>query len=217
MPKDKKPEEKFYATATKEAAKLDAKNGQKANVLQKAYEAAVSELGYSDKQLMESGKAKNVAKLMFSDKYLGSAEFNPLLKDKEFGEKSEIQKQQSYENMLGMNLDSFVRTGGVVDRYGGLRRGSVAEAVDRHLQSQSSQQVSALLWQQNYDPNKSLADNMESYANVLRQDPILAHTGAKLDSGKFESIDDAAQAVATSVMGKSSREGYQYRHGVDFS
>ncbi|MBU2561801.1 MAG: hypothetical protein KKD17_05885 [Nanoarchaeota archaeon] len=212
----RRPEQELYSTGIKEAGKLDTQNGRKANVIQKAYEAAVSELGYSDKELMDPSKAKKVAKLMFSGKYLGNAGFNPLI-GKDFAKMGEVEQQREYEHSLGMNLDAFVRNGGVIDRYGGLKRGSITDAVERHFTAQSAQQLSALAWQKAYDPGKPLSENMANYARVLSQDPILAHTGAKLDPGKFDSVDDIAQALTTSWSGRSSREGYQYRHGVDFN
>ncbi|MBN1544328.1 hypothetical protein JW898_02595 [Candidatus Woesearchaeota archaeon] len=210
------PAKDIYSDGIKEAGKLDTQSGRKANMIQRAYEAAVSDLGYSDKELMDPSKAKKVAKLMFSDRYLGNAGFNPLV-GKDFTKLDAIEQQREYEHSLGMNLDSFVRNGGVIDRYGGLRRGSITDAVERHFTAQTAQHLAGLAWQKAYDPDRSLSENMASYARVLSEDPILAHTGAKLDPGKFDSVDDIAQALTTSWAGRSSREGYQYKHCVDFN
>jgi hypothetical protein len=217
---DMKQEEKLYKSGVKEAGKLDAEYGKKANIVQKAYEAAVAELGLSDKELLDQGKAKKVAKLMFSNKYLGNSQFNPLMKDsmyKGFSEKSSTEQQQLYEHMLGMNLDSFVRTNGIIDSHGGLQRTTIATAVERNYSGMEARQLMAMTWQKVYDPEKGLGENMKSYVAALQQDPILAGTGAKVDAGKFESVDDVAQALATSFMGRSTREGYQYKHGANFN
>ena len=213
-------EQKFYATAQKEAGRLDQEYSGKTNVILKAYEAAVEELGYSDKELMDTSKSKKVARLMFSDKYLGNEKFNPLLQGeayKGFGKKGEVEKQNAYESLFGMNLNSFASNGGIIDRYGGLRRGSMIDSVERQFNNKQTQQLMALAWQKVYDPDKSLGENMKNYAAVLGEDPILAHTGAKLDSGRFESVDDIAQALATSLLGRSTKEGFQYRNGVKFN
>jgi len=209
----------FYDTASKKAGELEKENGPKANLIQKAYEAAVAELGYSNKELMDSGNAKMVAKLMFSDKYLGNKEFNPLLKGKlyeGFDKKDHSDKQRLYQHMLGMNLDSFAATGGIIDKYGGLQRLAVTQAVERQYDSQTANQLMSMAWNNVYDPQKSLTENMQAYANELQNDPILAHKGAKLNPGKFDSVDDIANALATSLVGHSTKENFQYRHGVDF-
>jgi hypothetical protein len=209
----------FYDTGTEMADKLETENGAKANIVQKAYEAAVEELGYSNKELMDSGKAKIVAKLMFSDKYLGNAEFNPLLKDKMysgFDDKEHADKQRLFQHMLGMNIDNFVGTGGIIDKYGGLQRLALTQTVERQYDNQTAQQLTSMAWNNVYDPKKSLTENMDAYANEIQKDPILAHTGAKLDPGKFDSVDDIANALATSLVGQSNKEGFKYRHGVDF-
>lgn len=216
--KQEKPEANLYSTGSKEASRLEKDYASKANIVQMAYEAAVTELGYSDKELMDHSKAKSVAKLMFSDKYLGNEQFNPLLKDhKGFAQKSDMEKQRDYKQMLELNLDTFVTNGGLIDRYGGLRRASVATGVERHYDNQVAQQITSWAWMKAYDPQKSLADNVENYAKIIRHDPILAHTGAKLDSGKFHSLEEAAQTLATSLIGQTNRDMFQYRHGVDFN
>ncbi|MBW2964252.1 hypothetical protein KY363_02225 [Candidatus Woesearchaeota archaeon] len=216
--KEEKPEAKLYKTGLKEVSGLEKGYAPKANMIQKAYEAAVAELGYSDKELLDRGKARMVAKVMFSDKYLGNEKFNPLLKGyKGFAEKSDLEKQRDYKQMLDMNLDTFVSNGGLIDGYGGLKRAAMASAVERHYDSHIAQQMTSWAWMKAYDPQKSLAQNIESYANIIRQDPILAQTGAKLDAGKFQSLEDAAQTLATSLTGNLSRDTLQYRHGVDFN
>jgi hypothetical protein len=218
--KGKDPSTELYSKLTKEADRLEAENGKKANVIQKAYAAAVSELGYSDKQLMDEGKAKKVAKLMFSDRYLGNAQFNPLLKETPyagFAQKTDVDKQRDFEHMLGMNMHSFVATGGVIDRHGGLRRGSITEAVERHYNSDVAQRLNALAWQQLYNPEASLGDRIASYAGVLHQDPILAASRAKVSPSKFDSVDDITQALTTSAMGRSSREMMQHKYGAQFN
>ncbi|MFC1741624.1 hypothetical protein ACFL3V_03760 [Nanoarchaeota archaeon] len=210
----------LYSKGMKEAGKLDSEYGEKARTVFKAYEAAVSERGYSDKELMNPGKSKEVAKLMFSNKYLGNAKFNPLLKQgmyKDFDKKGDIEQQKLYQHMLGMNLDNFVSSGGVIDRYGGMQRLGVTQAVERQYDSQSTQQIMNWAWQKAYDPKKSLGENMDAYAKILQEDPILAGTGAKLDTGKFQSIEDIAQALTTSLKGRSSREGFQHTHDVEFN
>lgn len=206
-----------YAQGIKEASRLDTESGKKANVLQKAYEAAVAESGYSDKEMMDTSKAKTVAKLMFGDKYLGNAKFNPLLKDEQFGKKSYIEQQQQFEHMLGINLDNFVRSGGIIERYGGLRRTTLAEAVERQYSSDTAQKLMSFVWNQTYDPKKSLGENVEAYVKVLQEDPILAHTGAKINPAKFDSIDEVAQAAANSMLGRSNRELFQYKYGAEFN
>lgn len=216
-----RPEQKFYSDAIKEAGELEKMHGRKANVIQQAYEAAVAELGYADRELVDPSKAKKVAKLMFSDKYLGNESFNPLLKENKscegFSEKGDVEKQRLYEHVLGMNLQSFVGNGGMIDRYGGLKRGTITEAVAMQFNSQAAQQLAALAWQSVYDPDNTVQENLANYAQALQEDPILAHTGKRIDAGRFESIDDAAQALTTSIMGRATREGFQYRYGVDFS
>ncbi len=213
---DDKPQTKLYKTGMSEYSRLDKENGTKANIVQKAYEAAIADLGYSDKELMDSGKSKIVAKLMFSDKYLGNKQFNPLISD-DFAEQNDIDKQRTLQNTLDLNLDTFVGNGGLIDRYGGLKRSNITAAVERHYDSQTAQKITSWAWMKAYDPKKSLSENVESYSQMIRQDPILAHTGAKLDSGKFQSIDEAANALATSLSGQSSKEVYQHKHGVDFN
>jgi hypothetical protein len=213
-------ERKLYATGAKEAARLDKDHGAQAAVIHKAYEAAVAELGLSDKELMDAGNARKVAKLMFSSKYLGNAKFNPLLKGelyKDFDKQGEIEQGRLYDHMLGVNLDTFVRSGGIIDTHSGLRRGSLTEAVERHYNGQTVRQLMALAWQKAYDPEKGLQENMASYVKALQDDPILSGSGAKIDAGKFDSIDDAAQVLATSLMGRSSREMYQNRYGAKFN
>jgi hypothetical protein len=217
---DGKPEKRLYSTGTKEATRLEKDHSQQATMVHKAYEAAVAELGLSDKELMDAGNAKKVAKLMFSNKYLGDAKFNPLLKGemyKDFDNKGEIEQGRLYDHMLNMNLDSFVRNGGFIDTHSGLRRGSLTEAVERHYNGQTVRQLMALAWQKAYDPEKGFAENMERYVGTLQEDPILSGTGAKVNAGKFDSIDDAAQMLATSLMGRSSREMYQNRYGAKFN
>ena len=206
----------FYATGTKEAGRLDKEYGQKANVIQKAYEAAVTELGYSDKELMNKGNAKSVAKLMFSGKYLGDAKFNPMI-GKGFEGMNDIDKQREYEHKLGVNLDSFVSRGGIISRYGGLKRSAIAGAVEEEFGQKTTQQLMSLAWEKVYDPGKSLTDNMNAYASELQKDPILNHTGAKINSGKFESIDEIAQTLASSMSGQTNRQSFHYKHGVDFN
>ena len=211
------PQQKFYSSGTKEAAKLEKEGSKKTAVLQKAYEAAVADLGFSDKELMDAGKAKQVAKLMFGTKYLGNAKFNPLLKDKKFGEKSYIDQQRAYQQMFDVNLDNFAGDKGIIERYGGLRRAMMTEAVQRQADGLDRQRLMSFAWNQVYDPGKSLQENMEAYVEVIQEDPILAHTGAKIDGGKFASIDEAADVIASSMMGKTNRETFQYKHGADFN
>ncbi|MFH1064186.1 MAG: hypothetical protein V1729_03845 [Candidatus Woesearchaeota archaeon] len=217
--KQEDPARQVYDSGVKAAARLDKEYGRKANVIQKAYEAAVDELGYSDKELSDKSKAKKIAKLMFSDKYLGNAGFNPLLKEsslyQDFEKKDDIEKGRLYEHMLGMNVDTLVR--GTIEQYGGLKRSGLVAAVDRHYNNKAAQQLMALAWQKAYDPDKSLEQNMKSYVDALSQDPIISGSGAKINPGKFESIDDAAHALTTAFRGQSTRDSYQYDHGVDFN
>jgi hypothetical protein len=216
-----KPEQKIYAEGIKEVTKLESENGKKLNVMHKAYEAAVAELGYSDKELMDNTKARKVVKLMFSDKYLGNEKFNPLLGEselyKEFAKKGGVEQQRLYQHMLGTNLDSFVSSQGIIEQYGGLRRGAFGQAVERQQDRQVTQQMMSWAWTKAYDPDKPLEENIQSYMKILQQDPILAHTGTELDAGKFQSIDDIASTVTSSMKGQTSREGFQYQHGADFN
>jgi hypothetical protein len=217
---EKDPSKDVYSKLTKEADRLEADNSKRASAVQKAYEAAVSELGYSDKELMDEGKAKKVARLMFSSKYLGNAQFNPLLKEpqyKGFAEMSYTDQQRAYDTMLGMNLQSFVATGGIIDRNSGLRRGSITDAIERHYSADTAQRLNALAWQQLYNPDASIGDKLNSYTGVLNQDPILSGSGAKVGNNKFDSIDEAAQAVTTSAMGRASRELMQHKYGAQFN
>ncbi len=213
------PAKGVYDSGVKAAAKLDKEYGKQANMIHKAYEAAVAELGYSDKEMVDKSKSKKVAKLMFSDKYLGNAKFNPLLQEsslyQDFEKKDDIEKGRLYEHMLGMNVDTVIRS--MIDQYGGMKRGSITAAVDRHYGNKTGQQLMSLAWQKAYDPDKSLEENMKSYVKILSQDPILSGTGANVDAGKFNSIDEAADALATSFRGQSTREGYQYEHGAQFN
>ena len=221
MGKEKEnPSKDTYSKLIKEADRLEAENGKKANVVQKAYEAAVAELGYSDKEMMDEGKAKKVVRLMFSDKYLGDAKFNPLLREKQyagFDQKSYVDKQRDFENMLGLNLQAFVATGGIIDRNSGLKRGSITEAVERHYSNDVAQRLNALAWQQLYNPDVSIGDKVNGYLGVLNQDPILSGSGSKVSPNKFDSIDEAAQAVTTSAMGRFSRESMQHKYGAQFN
>jgi hypothetical protein len=217
---DKDLGKELYTKLTKEADKLETEYGKKANVLQRAYEAAVSELGYADRELVDETKAKKVAMLMFSDKYLGDAKFNPLLNAplySGFGKKGDVEKQRDFEHMLGMNLNSFVGKGGIIDHHDGLKRVSMASAVERQYQAQMMQQLTSLSWQKLYDPKKSLGDRVASYMGVLHQDPILSGTGAKTDPTKFDSVDDVARALTMSTMGSMNRDTLQHKYGAQFN
>jgi hypothetical protein len=214
-----KPEQKTYQSGIKESGRLEKQQQSKSSVLHKAYEAAVAELGYSDKELIDPSKGKKVAKLMFSGKYLGNASFNPLLKDgmyKSFGEKSEGDKQRLYQHMLGMDLNTFVRDDGIASKHG-MKRGAITGVIENYLSSQTAHQLTTDLWMKTYDPDKSLSDNIANYVNVLQEDPILAYKDTKVNAGKFESIDDVAQAVTTSLLGQSNRDTYQHRYGAKFN
>lgn len=206
----------IYNTGIKEATKLEAEYDAKANTIQKAYEAAVQDMGYSDREMQDPTKARKVAKAMFSDKYLGNTEFNPHL-SKGHAELGDMEKSLDMKERLGMNLQDFVGRAGLIARYGSLQRTTVAQAVSRHLDDKVAEGTAEWIWDKAYDPDASLADNMKNYAELLKQDPILSGTGAKLDPGKFDSVDDMANALATSLRGNSSRQGFQYGHGVDFN
>ncbi len=216
MEKKQKENDPIYSKGMREAGRLEGEYDKKANTVQKAYEAAVEELGYSDKELMDKNKAKEVAKLMFSDKYLGNAEFNPHISDKYSG-LEDTDKDREMDHALGMNLSSFVGTNGIIDRKGGLKRGSVADALEGHYANRVAQQISSWTWTQVYDPKADLEQNMRNYADALNKDPILSGTGNSVDPMRFESVDDIAQTLTGSMMGHTSRSAYQYRHGVDFN
>lgn len=205
-----------YNTGIKEVTKLETEYDAKANTIQRAYEAAVQELGYSDRELQDQHKARKVAKVMFGDKYLGSSEFNPHI-SKDYAKMGDMEKQEELSNKLGMNLQSFVGPAGVIARYGSLKRLALTQAVDRQFDEKAGQQLATWAWQKAYDPDASLDQNMKNYAAVLQQDPILSGTGAKLDPMKFDSVDDLANALVTSMRGQSSRQGFQYGHGVEFN
>jgi len=135
---------------------------------------------------------------------------------KGFGEKSEGDKQQLYQHMLGMDLNSFVGSDGVASKHG-MSRGTVTGVINNYLNHQTERKLTAELWTKTYDPDKSLSDNISNYARVLQQDPILAHTNTNVNAGKFESIDDVAQAVTTSLLGQSNRDTYQHKYGAKFN
>ncbi len=205
-----------YNTGIKEATRLEGEYDQKANTIQRAYEAAVSELGYSDRELQDPTKSRKVAKAMFSEKYLGSSEFNPHI-SKEYAKMGEVDQQEELSNKLGMNLQNFVGPQGIIARYGSLKRGIVTQSVERQFDDKAASQITSWAWMKAYDPDASLEQNMKNYAALVQQDPILSGTGAKLDPGKFDSVDDLAQALVTSLRGNSSRQGFQYGHGVQFN
>jgi len=205
-----------YSNGQKEVSVLDTQYGEQANVLQTAYEAAVKKLGYSDKELQSDRKAKHVAKEMFSDEILGSKEFNPLL-DGDLKGKSDVEKQQAYDNMFSLDLNSFVGSQGIIERNGGLQRTIMANAVDRHYNAKTAGQITAWAWQQAYDPEKSYGENMEAYGELLNQDYALQGGNASVDVGKFNGIDDIAQALATSLMGRQTVENFKNRNEVEFN
>lgn len=214
-----RPEQKTYQSGIKESGRLEKQQQSKSSVLHKAYEAAVAELGYSDKELIDPAKGKKVAKLMFGSKYLGNSTFNPLLNDsmyKGFSEKSEGDKQRLYQHMLGMDINTFIRDDGIASKHG-MRRGTITGVIDNYLNSQTAHQLTTELWMKTYDPDKSLSENIAKYAKVLQEDPILAYKKTEVDTGKFESIDDVAQAVTTSLLGQSNRDTYQHRYGAQFN
>jgi len=204
-------QKQIYADGLKATRDISRLNGDKETVLHIAYNAAVAELGYTDKDLMDKNKSRQVAKLMFSDKYLGNAEFNPLLGDS-YASMDSPEQQRELKTKLGMNLHSFVGGQGVIDRYGNLRRGVLGDAVDKQLRGDTMQQVEAFLWEKTYDPEKSMQENIEAYAAVVGQDPHLKDN--EWDKSKLESLDDAASEVGNSWLGQNTREGLEYRLGA---
>ncbi|MBW2971531.1 hypothetical protein KY359_00715 [Candidatus Woesearchaeota archaeon] len=214
MPENK--QKSNYQKGVSEAARLEGDYDRKANIVQKAYEAAVEELGYSDKELLDKNKAKEVAKLMFSDKYLGNAGFNKHI-GSDYAKLGETDKDRTLEHSLGISLNTFVGTNGIIDRKGGLKRGMMADALENHYANKAAQQINMWAWKQAYDPKASLDQNMQNYATLLNQDPILSGSGKTINPMKFESVDDIANTLTGSMMGHTNRTAYQYRHGVDFN
>jgi hypothetical protein len=211
--KEEKFEEKAYKSCVKGAERLRADNERKASILYRAYEAAVAELGYTDTELLDKGKSMKVAQLMFSDKYLGNTDYNPLLKNelhKDFAKKDHLDKETVFEHMFGLTLANMNN----IARQGGLRRGALMENVEHHYRQDEHKRIDALAHTLVYDTNKSYADNMARYANVLTQDPMIK--GAKMDT-KNMSLEEMAGALTSSARGGITREQYQHRYGVQFN
>ena len=219
MTEELRPELKVYLGGIDAKDKLRSEHGEKASVLQKAYEAAVQELGYNNNDLNNKRKAQAVATLMFSDKYLADEGFNPLLKGndmyKGFKNKDSVEQDILYEQMFEMTANSLAGKGSHIDRYGELTRSSFVDLVEKTQNGKLNQQMSSFIWNNVYDSGKSISDNISAYNNVLANDPILSQGRGKLDL-KDQDLDSMTQLLVTSMLGRSTQSNYANAHGIEF-
>lgn len=199
--------------------KLSAEYDQKTTMLHKAYEAAVEELGYSHNDLASKRKSQDVARLMFSNKYLGNEEFNPLLKSnaayKDFADKDTVEQTQMYEQLFGVTAQALTDKGGLLDRFGGgIQRGVFTNAIDRSNSSKLSQQMSSFIWNSVYDPGKKMADNIKAYNDVLVNDPILSQGRGNIDL-KDQDLETMTDMLTTSLAGDSTRSSFTNQYGAN--
>ena len=201
-------EQKLYERGSKEFTNLTDKYDAKANNIISEYQKVVGELGYSDRELADSTKAKHVAMIMFDDQHLG----------KDYKDMTSTEKYVKMENDLGMTADKLAGAGGMIERSGGMGLVQFANwTKNQYFGGKINQQLSNLVWESVYDPTKSIQNNIDKYAAAINEDAILSGTGKKIDTKKFHSIDDAANVLVNSMQGQMSRDVFQNSHGVDFN
>jgi len=208
--KYKEKEQSRFKKGKEEVKNLGGDIDRKAGLIHTAYEAAVAELGYTQDDLMDSGNSKEVVKLMFSDKYLGSKEFNKYISEDHAG-KSHTDQQRDFKGKLGMTTNDCLS---VIAKYGNLQRGALERGVDQHYSRELGESMTSWIWHQAYDPKADLEQNMRNYAELLKEDPVL--TNADINPMKFDSVEDITGEVFNALQGNSTVKRYEKARGAEF-
>ncbi len=211
---------KLYQEGLKKAWSLDDKYSEKTQILFKAYLAAAQELGFKDKDLLDAEKGAQLARLMFSDKYLGNADFNPLLKSDStlkalFGT-DELDAQRIYLAAFGVNAETLGGANGYAQQHG-LQQQTALSIFTDASERNKRKDLESFLWNIVFDPEAPWGDNLESYTKLLSNDPILSHYGRSVSPKKFFSLDDAAKTAVKSLQGKSTLDEFVHKWGVSLN
>ena len=211
----------IHREGVKKAWELDDRYSEKNQVLQKAYSAAAAELGYKDNDLKDAQKSAQLARLMFSGKYLGNSDFNNLLSDDPFASViqsgDDVDKARGFQEMFGVNAEQLAGANGIFSRYGDLTLFNFARYLSSLHEGQVERDVGAFLWSSVYDPEKNWTENFGEYQKVIANDAILAHNGKEVDPGKFASLEDATKLASKSLTGKTTVDDFVNRWGVNLN
>lgn len=213
--------QQIYDKGKKEAVGLEKTYSEKSAVLLGAYSKALAELGYDQQDMVDPVKAKKAARLMFSDKYLGNEEHNPLLKsDPAFagysGMSRDADKQRAFRSAFGLDEQSLTKENGLIDQ-AGFKLPGFSGYLERHFDQMKSQDLTSMLWSKVYDPEKSLCENIDKYTKVLGSDPMLAYHDAGIDSRRVTSLDQLAGLLADSMSGDLTQKELAQKWGADLN
>jgi hypothetical protein len=181
------------------------------NTLNKMYNMAVDELGFTQKEMKNNKDAQyEVAKLMFSDKYAGNASINPLLKESPYYKGFntnlyENEKQNFHQIALGINYNNLVST---IKRNGSFDSMSASQIIQKvivepHIEHSVENYLSFVV-------GTSLEEQRKNYAALLKQDPNIGNVKPELL--ETEELKDMAKE---SIMGKIKREDLEDMVGLE--
>jgi hypothetical protein len=180
-------------------------------VLRNLYDEAVSQLGYTEKQLRNNTDAhKQMSRLMFSDELAGNPNLNPLLSSspfyKGYSSASNVEKQFMHQQGLGANYQSFVDT---VTRFGtGLDDGS--------LNAILQQAVAEPYKRESVDTYAAIATEAPDLQTQKKQYAVLAGQDPLIDSVNPNALDaeELKRLVRESLFGDTRRSSLEDRVGV---
>lgn len=199
----------IFSNAIKVKAEAEKEGQQRKQTFNSIYHAAVTELGYTDMQLRNNTDAmKEVAKLMFSDKYAGNSQYNTMLAEspfyKGFNEADNERKQELHRLALGIDYNTLLSQieAGELDRLDDEAAFSIASNVSR---STVRNRVNSYI--NNQTPG-DLFERKRILGEIASQDPLIQGVSDKLDIGDLQNL------VYGGVSGDYRRNDLESRVGV---
>jgi len=203
---------KTYAAAVKAHSSIEKDAAARKSALKTLYESAVQELGYSEKELTNNrDKQMEVAKLMFSDKYAGNADMNPLLEASKMysgwdSGLSAAEKQQIHLSALGTNYSKFMEgaQGYSLSSHG---FNTILQQTERRFMQDAT---NASLFDLVEKDSGSHAETAFRYAALASLDPNIA----KID-GKNLDLHEVKGIASQSISGQYDRATLEETVGVE--
>ncbi|MFT4303787.1 MAG: hypothetical protein ACMXYG_04420 [Candidatus Woesearchaeota archaeon] len=177
--------------------------------LRSMYEGALQELGYTEQQLRNNTDAmKQVAKLMFSEKYAGNEQYNKMLSTnpfyKGFSTTSQEKKQEIHGLALGIDYNVLLSQidSGQIERFddevmtsiiGNINRSKIRNEVNSYINSQTTGDL--------FERKKTLSE-------IASQDPLIQGVSDRLDIPQLQNL------VYGGVAGDYRRTDLEGRVGV---
>ena len=178
-------------------------------VINRMYDAAIQNLGYSRKYLENNPMAsKEIAKLMFSDEIAGDKNINTLLEDSPFyikfaEAKTQDEKEQIHNAALGINYSTLA---GEIDRGVRLTRSGLMNMTEENRDSYITSSIINFL---NYHTGTSMNEQRDNYAALASLDPYISGLNPEqLD------LNDARILALRSIRGGTSRGSLEDKVGV---